>query len=442
MTSTVEKPVSAYEQKRFQEMIDWHHKVRIPAEENEVLCEALIDAICMEREAQGSKSVWVTTDRQDGTLPNYGEASTTVWKSTHKTSGSSLGVVLNRPLVDLINSNGIYKINEYSAKDLYYFEIFVDGRVLLKYQQILGSKLVLKMSADQMAALDEKASNLVQMKFKDLFKDVGTTHSARIPVDVLTVLRAGTVDGDKFYLPKAQLDSKLYKRVNEVLQILGGKWKGGKTVAHVFEGPADEAIAVALATGDYTKPQDFGFFPTQPPEVERVIALAEIEPGMMVLEPSAGDGRLANAAAKIVGKENVVLYEFLPKNVASLQDQGYESVTMGDFLAVPAEPLFDRIIMNPPFGNMADAKHVQHAARFLKPDGVLVAITGTSYSVNSNKKAAEFREFIADCEGVVETIDAGAFKAAGTNVATHLIKFEAANFPWNRAEKFIERQRT
>ena len=35
---------------------------------------------------------------------------------------------------------------------------------------------------------------------------------------------------------------------------------------------------------------------------------------------------------------------------------------------------FDRIIMNPPFSDAADIKHIKHAIAFLKPGGRLVAL--------------------------------------------------------------------
>jgi hypothetical protein len=35
---------------------------------------------------------------------------------------------------------------------------------------------------------------------------------------------------------------------------------------------------------------------------------------------------------------------------------------------------FDRVVMNPPFDHGADIKHVEHARKFLKPGGRLVAV--------------------------------------------------------------------
>lgn len=46
------------------------------------------------------------------------------------------------------------------------------------------------------------------------------------------------------------------------------------------------------------------------------------------------------------------------------------------FLSLDPDDLgsFDHVIMNPPFENANDIRHIQHAKAFLKPRGLLVAI--------------------------------------------------------------------
>lgn len=52
------------------------------------------------------------------------------------------------------------------------------------------------------------------------------------------------------------------------------------------------------------------------------------------------------------------------------------NVTLNDFLLVKPENtgLFERILMNPPFSDSRWIAHFQHAMRFLKPGGRLIAI--------------------------------------------------------------------
>lgn len=263
--------------------------------------------------------------------------------------------------------------------------------------------------------------------------DAAAARSRRIDEDVLTVLRAGRTEVNKFYLGPERLDPKLYKRVNVVLKDLGGSWKGGKTQAHVFEGAADEAVAAVIASGEYLTAMDFGFFPTPAGLADRAVAMAGLVPGMKVLEPSAGDGSLALRAAAIVGAQNVTACEFLDRNVAKLKAAGLTDVIHADFLATEPAPIYDAVVMNPPFGNLQDIKHVEHAARFLKPDGVLIAITSPSFQHRNTSAAAAFRDFAEASQAQVEAIPAGTFRESGTEVATVLLKMDACNFQWHQA---------
>lgn len=264
----------------------------------------------------------------------------------------------------------------------------------------------------------------------------------RIATDALAVLARCTTEGNLVRLPAERLDPKLYKRVDEVLRALGGKWVGRKVQAHQFEDDPVVVLEVAVATGSYVKPQDFGFFPTPSELVERVLDLAGIEPGMKLMEPSAGTGAFAVRMAELAGGvDNVKVCELLPGNARKLVEAGFSDVAVGDFLDMEPDPVYDCIIMNPPFNGGVDVDHVLHASKFLKPDGRLVAITGPSWEFNSSRKAEAFREFVEGSEGRVENVESGAFKASGTNVATRIVSIDAENLPWYRAERPAERQR-
>lgn len=252
---------------------------------------------------------------------------------------------------------------------------------------------------------------------------------ANIEPDVLQVLRQCSATEVGVFLPQTQLDRKLYSKVNDVLTALGGKWTTGKK-CHVFKDDPREVLEVVQVTGSYTNPKDFGFFWTSEELAAKVASMCRLEPGMSVLEPNGGHGALADAAAAFVGVENVETCEVLPRNASVLRGKGYR-VSEGDFLLMEPSPRFDRVIMNPPFGKQADMKHVEHAARFLKPDGLLVSIMSPAYSTRSTKQATQFRELMAAAGDDVESVPAGAFKASGTNVATVIVTLDASRFPWN-----------
>lgn len=277
-----------------------------------------------------------------------------------------------------------------------------------------------------------------ERELPDLVAGAGRT----IDMAVRNVLAGAVIDGNMVRLPEGRLDRKLYEGVNEVLVALGGKWVGRKVQAHVFEEDPSALLDIAVSTGTYVKPQDFGFFETQRPEVELAIQRADLRPGEKSLEPSAGRGAIAIEMAKIVGFENVTVVELLQGNAKKLREAGFSAVNTADFLSIDPVPIYDKIVMNPPFSGLADIKHVMHAARFLKPTGRMVAITSPSWTFNSARRAEEFRDFVSECEGHVDEIAAGAFKAVGTNIATRMVTMNAENFPWNREEPAVsERMR-
>ena len=180
------------------------------------------------------------------------------------------------------------------------------------------------------------------------------------------------------------------------------------------EANAFEAMRESLRAGVQiaVAPQ---LFPTPPELAARMVEMAEIEPGARVLEPSAGTGNLLSAieenapSAHIVGVEiNHGLAERLRQT-----DAVNIEIRCADFLACNGElGTFDRIVMNPPFQDASDIKHIEHALHMLNPGGRLVAICA------NGPRQREQLQPIAD-----EWIDlpAGTFKEAGTGVNTALL---------------------
>jgi hypothetical protein len=84
--------------------------------------------------------------------------------------------------------------------------------------------------------------------------------------------------------------------------------------------------------------------------------------------------------------------------------------------------LYDRIIMNPPFDRERDIDHVMHALKFLKDDGLLVAIMSAHTEFAESRKATAFREHIAKLNGVFSDNPRSSFSSVGTNVNTLTLK--------------------
>lgn len=143
----------------------------------------------------------------------------------------------------------------------------------------------------------------------------------------------------------------------------------------------------------------------------RVVALADIEAGHHILEPSAGNGALLK---EMRGDTCRYAVEIDPDEAAKLYP--YATVHCGDFLEWDgAGRTFDRIVMNPPFNKNQDVEHVAHALKFLKPSGVLVAVMWP------NKERTPFVKLIEGRDIEIVDIEAGAFKESGTGISSMVV---------------------
>lgn len=149
----------------------------------------------------------------------------------------------------------------------------------------------------------------------------------------------------------------------------------------------------------------FDFFPTPEATADEMVAAADIQAGMRVLEPSAGMGHIADRIRAAGVDPDVVEIESDKREL--LEAKGYEVVGR-DFLDV-SEGGYDRIVMNPPFSDGRDIQHVRHAFDLLKPGGRLVAIMGESAFTNQNKRATEFRAWLEEIGGTDEKLGQGTF---------------------------------
>lgn len=237
----------------------------------------------------------------------------------------------------------------------------------------------------------------------------------KVSQDVLNVLDQAETEGNRLVLT-GQLDRKLYEQTNKVLEAAGGKWNR-KAKAHVFDGDAAEAIEQVLLAGEITTHQDFGYFPTPEPVVRRLMELADVELGSSVLEPSAGTGAIAQYLAEVATVDCVELrQDYADKLLKTLG--GARVIHVGDFLSLVPRPVYDRVVMNPPFSKQQDIKHVLHALKFLKPGGRLVSVMSAGVTFRQNRLAADFRQLIGDRGGTIEPNPEGAFKESGTLVCT------------------------
>ncbi|MET8571841.1 methyltransferase [Streptomyces sp. NPDC004783] len=239
----------------------------------------------------------------------------------------------------------------------------------------------------------------------------------KVPANVIAVLDRAETDGPRLVLT-GTLDRKLYLDTAKVLEAAGGKWNR-KERAHLFDGDAADAIEAVILTGEITSAkQQFGYFPTPAPVVAQLIDLAGIQPGMRVLEPSAGRGAIAFAAARAGAVVDCV--ELQEQHASALTAERNRNITVlvEDFLTTDPRPVYDRVVMNPPFAKGADVVHVKHAWQALKPGGRLIAVMSAGVTFRQTAAAVAFRSRLEALGGQLLPLPEGAFRESGTGVNT------------------------
>ena len=134
-----------------------------------------------------------------------------------------------------------------------------------------------------------------------------------------------------------------------------------------------------------------------------------------VLEPSAGLGRLVDAIQRRARPAELVAVEVAPQCAEQLYRRDDCRLIQGDFLACDAERLgglFDAVVMNPPFKQGRDIKHIEHARTMLKPGGVLVSLCFDGVRQNQRLRPRV---------DSWEVLPAGSFKAEGTSANVALL---------------------
>lgn len=236
----------------------------------------------------------------------------------------------------------------------------------------------------------------------------------KITQDVLEILSQGNTDGNKYFLPQIQLDRAMYVKVNKVLEAAGGKWNRSAK-AHIFGYDAEQRMDEIILTGEVEVPKDeFEFFPTPERIVDMMFRQINMKEGDFVLEPSAGRGAIAFEA--VARGAQVDCYELMDANFNYLNESGKVHVEKADFMQIEPRAEYDFVLMNPPFSKRQDVKHVEHAKKFLKKGGTLVAIMSAGVEFRQDKLTQEFRETVA-----IEKLPDGAFKESGTMVNTVMI---------------------
>jgi predicted RNA methylase len=401
--------------------IDPEYCKRVPDEQ----LVRLVDSLHLEGSAQGlaldaaTPTMWLD-------LPN--EAS---WRTGH-----TARVPVTEELAAYVGLSGLIYGNDLATiRERYYLQVMTNGRLYLKYQTILGSRYVGTVSPEQLQGLRQRLVGQAEEIRTGAAARTASPSAKAAPAPVaLTIAQElalmAVVDG-KLQLPKQQLAH--YDDISRLMGKAGGRYVTGRKQFVFDEGIDCADLLRRLVTGETVNfQQEYQFFAT--PEAKAIEAVKEVEKalgtlgGKRILEPSAGEGALANVARRM-GAE-VVAIEAWNVNAIKLRSQGY-NVIERDFLSVTPEEIgtFDAVLANPPFTRNQDIQHVMHMLQFIRPGGALSVIMSTSWLEGKTRAHAQFKEFLATQDVVVTQIEAGAFKESGTPVPTVRLDFRAVNVP-------------
>jgi len=218
-----------------------------------------------------------------------------------------------------------------------------------------------------------------------------------------------------------QLSRPLYLAVNKGLTALGGKWNR-KLGGHVFPTDPRPHLASLLDTGKIDVEKD-GFFVTPHAIGRQMAEMAELYPGVAILEPSAGTGELAEAILSVAPTCNLSVAEKNEQRQQVLDAKNFYLLVRGpyDFLTYDVGK-WTRIIQNPPFEDGQDILHIRRAYDCLSARGILVSVISEGTFFREYKRDVDFRQWLAGLQHRIVSLGDGAFKASGTMVKARLVK--------------------
>lgn len=239
------------------------------------------------------------------------------------------------------------------------------------------------------------------------------------------VLQNCTVSGNIVKLPEGQLDRSLYMEVAKALNLIGGKWKGGKVAGFVFAtDPTDLLDKIANGEKKNLK-KEYQFFATPKELADQLVYLADLKNHDTILEPSAGQGAIIDS----INKACCVVpdcYELMEINTVVLKKSDLKFNLIGEDFLKHTGKTYTKIIANPPFTKNQDIDHLQKMYDCLAKGGRVVCITSESWVKGSQKKQVAFRNWLEEVNAEVSDIPRGSFKESGTSVGGKIITIDKA----------------
>lgn len=228
-----------------------------------------------------------------------------------------------------------------------------------------------------------------------------------------------------------------YDRLRWVMESYGGRWsercKGFKF--NEFDDEKLKSIKADLSVGFVNLSEEKrarekdAFFPTPVKVVDKMIETANLKPDSIMLESSAGTGRILDEARKIINSlDNFVVIELNESRQQVLRSKGYHVDFGGTFEDSLKDPEIlkklkrcDKVVINPPFKNDMDVKHLLISYMVCADKADIVSIMQENslyYNRSIHRVFKEFLNLIGKDAYEVKSLPAGSFKDELTTVDT------------------------
>ena len=172
-------------------------------------------------------------------------------------------------------------------------------------------------------------------------------------------------------------DKAAFAETEVVMAAIGGSKKSSREF--VFDFDPTRLIKDIVVMGAMPDKKTHQFYPTPESVASVVVDMADLQQGVSVLEPSAGNGNLLDALPEELGCK-VQCVELSKLRCTLLSTKGY-AVDQADFLVWAAAyngTGFDRVLMNPPFSEGRAQLHLTAASKLVKEGGRITAVLPAS----------------------------------------------------------------
>ena len=225
-----------------------------------------------------------------------------------------------------------------------------------------------------------------------------------------------------YVTPNREMTDDEYDSYKQYFEVMGGHWRESMK-GFVFY--LDQMERTKKARENELKQ----YFPTPEPIAQMVVEMsglcreAELEK-LRILEPSAGTGallkelptRLLFAVTAIEPDDrHWLLLRGLAPDVRTITFEEYYEIAM------QKHDTYTHVIMNPPFSDGRDIKHVRMAYDLLDEGGRLVAIISENSLYWDNEASRDFKKWLQKKGAGVRCLPHGAFRESGTSIDTVLI---------------------